>query len=153
MTLFGPFLHPHPPRRALTFGNFLHPPPNFFFFPFFISSPKPREPATQAIYPMQKYVTPKKLRKGLACILLSCIASLPTSCLHSSHCLSQVVSKFGTNCEQLVTTLLILSDLLQGCSNRVRYNRDIAILFQPCIVNLVTFLLYHDCIRLVRTTL
>ena len=23
---------------------------------------------------------------------------------------------------------------------------------QPCVVNLVTFLLYHDCIRLVRAT-
>jgi hypothetical protein len=28
---------------------------------------------------------------------------------------------------------------------------DITILLQPCVVNLVTFLLYHDCIRLVRT--
>ena len=36
----------------------------------------------------------------------------------------------------------------QGC-----YNHDITILLQPCVVNLVTFLLYHDCIRLVRTTL
>ena len=36
----------------------------------------------------------------------------------SSHCLSQVVIKFGTSCYQFVTTLLILSGLLQGCSNK-----------------------------------
>ena len=36
----------------------------------------------------------------------------------------------------------------QGC-----YNHDITILLQPCVANLVTFLLYHDCIKLVRTTL
>jgi hypothetical protein len=32
-------------------------------------------------------------------------------------------------------------------------SHDITILLQPCVVNLVIFLRYHDCIRLVRTTL
>jgi hypothetical protein len=34
-------------------------------------------------------------------------------------------------------------------------SHDITILLQACVINLdlVTFLLYHDCIRLVRTTL
>jgi hypothetical protein len=35
-----------------------------------------------------------------------------------SHCLSQLVNRFGTTCWQLVTTLLKLSDLLQGCSDK-----------------------------------
>jgi hypothetical protein len=51
--------------------------------------------------------------------------------------------------------LLILSDLLQGCSlfffSEVRYSHDITIFLQPCVVNLVTLLLYHDCIGLVKT--
>ena len=54
-----------------------------------------------------------------------------------------------TSCQQVWKKLLILSDLLQGCLN----SRDIAELLQPCVINLVTFLLYHDCIRHVRTTL
>jgi hypothetical protein len=28
---------------------------------------------------------------------------------------------------------------------QVRYSHDIAILLQPCVVNLLTFLLYHEC--------
>jgi uncharacterized lipoprotein YajG len=47
--------------------------------------------------------------------------------------------------QQLVTTLLISSDLLQGCSNKSDItitSHDITILLQPCVVNLVTFVLY-----------
>ena len=41
----------------------------------------------------------------------------------------------------------MLSDLLQGCSNKSdTCSHDIAILLQPCVVKFVTFLLYHDCI-------
>ena len=66
-----------------------------------------------------------------------------------SHGLLQVVNKFGTSCNNLVDIVKIVTRLFQqGC-----YNHDITILLQPCVVNLVTFLLYHDCIRLVRTTL
>jgi hypothetical protein len=50
-----------------------------------------------------------------------------------------------TSCQQvwnkLLTTLLILSGLLQGCSNKSdTVMIDIAVLLQPCVVNLVTFL-------------
>jgi hypothetical protein len=57
------------------------------------------------------------------------VASLPTSCGHM-HCLSQVVNKFGT---KLLTTLLILSDFSQGCSNK----SDTVMLQQYCY-NLVS---------------
>ena len=35
-----------------------------------------------------------------------------------SHGLLQAVNKFGTRFKQLVTTLLLLSDLVKGCSNK-----------------------------------
>ena len=69
-------------------------------------------------------------------------ARLVTSC-------QQVWNKLLTTCNNLVDIVRIPSRLFQqGC-----YSHDITILLQPCVVNLVTFLLYHDCIRLVRTTL
>ena len=69
-------------------------------------------------------------------------ARLVTSC-------QQVWNKLLTTCNNLVDIVRIVTRLFQqGC-----YNHDITILLQPCVVNLVTFLLYHDCIRLVRTTL
>jgi hypothetical protein len=82
------------------------------------------------------------------------VASLPTS-RQQVVCLSQVVNKFGTSCQQLVTTLLLSTTcnnifrLVTRLFQQVRYSDDIRILLQPCVVNLVTFLLYHDCIRLV----
>jgi hypothetical protein len=90
-----------------------------------------------------------------------------TSCGKSSanrpsetSCVRTACPKLSTSMEQLtylltvVTILLILSDSLQGCSNKSdTCSRDITILLQPCVVNLATFLLYHDCIRRVRTTL
>ena len=70
-------------------------------------------------------------------------ARLVTSC-------QQVWNKLLTStCNNLVDIIRLVTRLFQqGC-----YNHDITILLQPCVVNLVTFLLYHDCIRLVRTTL
>ena len=69
-------------------------------------------------------------------------AWLVTSC-------QQVCNKLLTTCNNLVDIIRFITWLFQqGC-----YNHDITILLQPCVVNLVTFLLYHDCIRLVRTTL
>ena len=69
-------------------------------------------------------------------------AWLVTSC-------QQVWNKLLTTCNNLVDIITFVTRLFQqGC-----YNHDITILLQPCVVNLVTFLLYHDCIRLVRTTL
>ena len=61
----------------------------------------------------------------------------------------QVWNKLLTTCNNLVDIVRLVTRLFQqGC-----YNHDITILLQLCVVNLVTFLLYHDCIRLVRTTL
>ena len=69
-------------------------------------------------------------------------AQLVTSC-------QQVWNKLLTTCNNLVDIVRPVTRLFQqGC-----YNYDITILLQPCVVNLVTFLLYHDCVRLVRTTL
>ena len=52
-------------------------------------------------------------------------------------------------CKNLVDIVRLVTRLFQqDC-----HNHDITILLQPCVVNLVTFLLHHDCIRLVRITL
>ena len=59
----------------------------------------------------------------------------------------QVWNKLLTTCNNLVDIIRLVRRLfphVQGC-----YDHDIAILLQPCVVNLVTFLFYHDCIRLV----
>ena len=61
----------------------------------------------------------------------------------------EYVNVLKFKCLYDINTLLILSDLFQ----QVRYSHDITILLQPCVINLVTFFLYHDRIRLVRTTL
>ena len=64
-------------------------------------------------------------------------ARLVTSC-------QQVWNKLLTTCNNLVDIIRLVTRLFQqGC-----YNHDITIFLQPCVVNLVTFLLYHDCIRL-----
>ena len=69
-------------------------------------------------------------------------ARLVTSC-------QQVWNKLLTTCNKLVHIVRIVTRLFQqGC-----YSHDITILLQPCVVNLVTFLLYHDCIKLVRNNL
>ena len=61
----------------------------------------------------------------------------------------QIWNKLLTTCNNLVDTVKLVTRLFkQGY-----YSHDITILLQPCVVHLVTFLLYHDCIRLVRTTL
>jgi hypothetical protein len=54
-----------------------------------------------------------------------------------------------TSCNNFVDIIRLVARLFQ----QVRYSHDITILLQPCVVNLVTFLLYHDCIRLVRNNL
>ena len=69
-------------------------------------------------------------------------AWLVTSC-------QQVWNKLLTTCNNLVDIIRLVTRLFQQSC----YNHDITILLQPCVVKLVTFLLYHDCIRLVRTTL
>ena len=67
---------------------------------------------------------------------------LVTSC-------QQVWNKLLTTCNNLVDIITLVTRFIrQGC-----YNRDITIFLEPCLVNLATFLLYHDCIRLFRTTL
>ncbi len=61
----------------------------------------------------------------------------------------------ATSCEQLVTTLLILLDLLQSCSmQQVRYTHDIiTVLLQHRVVSFATFCYIKAVIRLVGTTL
>jgi hypothetical protein len=66
-------------------------------------------------------------------------------------CVRTACPKLSTSLEQAVKTC---QDLLQGCSNKSdTVMIDITILLQSCVANLVTFLLYHDCIKFVRTTL
>ena len=60
---------------------------------------------------------------------------LVTSC-------QQVWNKLLTTCNNLVDIIRLFTRLFQlGC-----YNHNITMLLQRCVVNLVTFLLYHDCI-------
>jgi hypothetical protein len=70
------------------------------------------------------------------------VTSLVPSC-------QQVWNELLTTCNNLVDVIRLVAKLFQ----QVRYSHDITILLQPCVVNLVTFLLYHDSFRLVRTTL
>jgi hypothetical protein len=80
-----------------------------------------------------------------------------TSCGKSStSCVRTACPKLSTSLEQAVTTCNNLVDIIRLVARlfqQVRCSHDITVLLQPCVVNLVTFLLYHDCIRLVRTTL
>jgi hypothetical protein len=66
-----------------------------------------------------------------------------------SHCLSQVVDRFGTTCNDLVEIIRLVARLFW----QVRYMLDITRLLQPCDDNLVTSLLYHGCNKLVSTVL
>jgi hypothetical protein len=81
------------------------------------------------------------------------VTSLPTD-------RQQVFTLLVPNCQQvwnkLLTTHNNLVDIIRLVARlfqQVRYSHDITILLQPCTVNLVNFLLCHDCIRAVRTTL
>ena len=102
--------------------------------------------AIQALSDSLACITHVKISQLVASPQTSCqqvvFARLVTSC-------QQVWNKLLTTCNKLVDIIRLVASLFQqGC-----YNHDITILLQPCVVNLVTFLLYHDCIRLVRTTL
>jgi hypothetical protein len=82
------------------------------------------------------------------------VASLPTDRQQVVFALlapsrQQVWNKVLTTCNNLVGIIRLVARLFQ----QVRYSHDITILLQPCVVNLATFLLYHDCIRLAGTTL
>ena len=97
-------------------------------------------------YGMVWYGTHVKISQPVASLQTSrqqvVFARLVTSC-------QQVWNKLLTTCNNLVDIIRLVTRLFQqDC-----YNHDTTILLQPCVVNLVTFLLYHDCIRLVRTTL
>ena len=92
------------------------------------------------------YHTHVKISQLVASLQTSCqqvvFAWLVTSC-------QQVWNKLLTTCNNLVDIIRFVTRLFQqGC-----YNHDMTILLQPCVVNLVTFLLYRDCIRLVGTIL
>jgi hypothetical protein len=77
------------------------------------------------------------------------VASLPTSCVRTARPkLSTSLEQAVNSCDNLVDIVRLVARLFQ----QVRYSHDITILLQPCVVNVVTFFLYHDCIRLVRTS-
>jgi hypothetical protein len=65
------------------------------------------------------------------------------------HIVPTSLNKLLTTCNKLIDIIRLVARLFQ----QVRYSHDITILLQPCVMNLVTFLLYHDCIRPVRTAL
>ena len=86
--------------------------------------------------------------------------------------ISQLVAGLQTSHQQVVFTWLVPScqqvwDMLLSTWNslveiiklvtmlfqQACYNHDITILLQSHVVDLVTFLLHHDCIRIVKTTL
>ena len=72
--------------------------------------------------------------------------------MSSTSCIRTACPKSSTSMEQLVDIFSNLVDKYQTCCKvvpQVRYCHNITILLQPCVVNLVTFLLYHDCVRLV----
>ena len=61
----------------------------------------------------------------------------------------QVWNKLLTTCKNFVDIMGLFTRLCQqGC-----YNHGIRILLQRCVVKLVIFLFYHDCIRVVSKTL
>ena len=106
------------------------------------------------------------------CLSLVPLKWLPHCMLPTHVKISQLVASLQTSRQQVVFARLVTScqqawnKLLATCNNLVEivslvtrlfqqscYNHGITILLQACVVNLVTFLLYHDCIRLIRTTL
>ncbi len=76
------------------------------------------------------------------------VASLPTrrqkvvvALLDTRY--QQECNKLLTICNNLVNIIRLVARLFQ----QVSYSPDITILLQPCVVNLVTFLLYEGCIQ------
>jgi hypothetical protein len=58
----------------------------------------------------------------------------------------QVWNKLLTSCNNVVDIIRLVARLFQ----QIRYIHDITILLQPCVVNNVASLLYHDCISLLE---
>ena len=83
---------------------------------------------------------------------VSLVASLSTSCLRTA-CPSSTNLEPAVNNLYMYNNLVDIIRLVARLFQQVRYSPDMTILLQPCVVNLVTFLLYHDCtVRLVRTS-
>ena len=62
-----------------------------------------------------------------------------------TSCVRTACPKMSTSKQQLVTTLIVdIIRLVANLFQQVCYSLDVTILLQPCVVNLVTFLLYHD---------
>jgi hypothetical protein len=95
-------------------------------------------------------------RLATRCEIFSCVASLPTRrqqivfAVFVANCSNKFGTELLTTCNNLVDIIRLVARLFQ----QVQYSHDITILLQPspCVVNLVRFLLNHDCIRRVRTT-
>ena len=74
-----------------------------------------------------------------------------TSCVRTAC--PNLFNKYATSCQQFVTTLLILSDLLDGCSIQSWYNSIVTTLCrQPCNI-LVISRLYQTCCNNLATSL
>jgi hypothetical protein len=67
----------------------------------------------------------------------------------STNCIRTTCPKLLTICNNLVDIIRLVARLFQ----QARDSHNVTILLQHCVVNLVTFLLHQDCIRLVKTTL
>ena len=111
--------------------------------------------------------------KSVAICQQTCCKLIVINRLAATHVkISQLVAGLQTSCQQVVFAWLVPSclqvwnKLLATGNNLVEiiklvtmlfqqacYYHDRTILLQSGGVNLVTFLLYHDCIRLVKTTL
>ena len=64
----------------------------------------------------------------------------PSSCVHTAcpKLPTSMEQAVKTTCNNLVEFIRLVARLFQ----QVRYSHDITILLQPCVINLVTFLLY-----------
>ena len=63
----------------------------------------------------------------------------------STSCVRTACPKLSTSLEQAVNNLNNLVEIIVArLFQQVRYSHDITILLQPCVVNLLTVLLYHQ---------
>jgi hypothetical protein len=85
---------------------------------------------------------PNSKRVKISQLVASLLLNKPsTSCVRTACPSGQQVWKMLlTICNNLFDIIRLVARLFQ----QVRYGHDITILLQPCVVNLVTFLLYHE---------
>jgi hypothetical protein len=110
----------------------------YFLWPLLYCIPHPNQSLTSGLWPTHAKIS-------------HLVTSLSTS--RQQVVCRTACPKLSTSKEQLVNCCNNLVDVIRLVARsfqQVWYSHDITILLQPC---LVTFLLYHDCVRLVRKTL